>query len=49
VHLDIRMTIHRVEEAEDRGRVDLLIRWHDASLGHNENHPGHRGWSLMAE
>jgi len=27
VHLDIRMIIHGVEEAEDRGRVDLLICW----------------------
>jgi hypothetical protein len=27
VHLDIRMTIHGVEEAQDRSRVDLLIGW----------------------
>jgi hypothetical protein len=51
VHLDARTLIHRVQEAEDRGRIDPLIRWrtarqetrHDASLGHdrtgNRVHP----------
>ncbi len=44
VHLDARTLIHRVQEAEDRGRIDPLIRWrtsrqgtrHDASLGHHK-------------
>ena len=49
VHLDVRTLIQRVQEAEDRGRIDPLIRWraarqgtrHDASLGHLE--PNRRG------
>src|SRR5438876_9309450 len=33
VHLDVRTLIDSVQEAEDRGRIDLLIRWRAARQG----------------
>ncbi len=33
VHLDARALIYRVQKAEDRGRIDPLIRWRTAGQG----------------